>query len=308
VQSGKVITYRAVVDGAGYQRADSVLIVAGQYSFPQLPVYASPFLLQAVPDPLLYPPAVATPTFYALEGMSHQWDTPGLTFSLQSACNGIQTRNISIIVPQSAAEPPGANTLKGQVRWAENKVAAEDPIPLIDIVVEKVPPGNSVFAFTETDVEGRYEFVDVPAVPQDGYYYRLYVSYPGIPMDDTYVIEITATDTVYENLDFIIDTVANLIFPVGNPNVGIGEVDAQSAPLLLMPNPMTDAMAVILPCDLNVGFRYRVTDALGRVKTTQSVLQGRGFVIKKDTLTSGVYLLEVMTESGQRMSARFVVE
>lgn len=306
VSSGWVFTY-IQSGGQAYVKADSVQISNGSYLFPALPVYPSPFILQAVADPTVYPPSQAAPTFYAAEGMSHQWDAPGYTYQLISECNGSQSIDISIIIPESANELPGQSVLRGQVRWADNKVAAEDPIPLIDIVVERVPPGNSVFSFSQTDLDGRYEFVNVPAIPEQGFFYRIYIPFPGIPMDDTYAIEIVNNETVIDNLDFIIDTVANLIFPVGNTNVGLQQA-VVSGSLILMPNPMSDRMTVILPSDLTGPVHFKVMDALGRVKVRQTVLQGRSFVFRRDNMASGVYLLEVIGNRSQRMVARFAVE
>lgn len=300
--AGKVRIY-VQQPNATYLLTDSTGILSGQYFFFDLPVFSSQFIIQAVPDPTVYPATVAAPTFYANEGFSHQWDQPDLTYGLTATCGIPQVRNIEIVQPESANEPLGSALLSGEVRWADGKMAA-DPIPLIDIVVERIPPANSIFAYTLTDDQGRYQFSNVPMIPEENQFYVIYVSIPGLPMNGTYNIVITSTDTIIENLDFVVDTIANQVFPVGPTGI-VSEQVSQLGALLIHPNPMTDILQVNLMGEPQLPIDYRVLDAVGRI-IKSGVLRELKTPILRENWPAGLYMLEVNGQDGSIMSQRFI--
>jgi len=304
VLNGWVYTYTEILEATGYRKADSVPIFNGQYNFPALPLYPATFIIQAVAGSSY---VGAVPTFYALQGMSHQWDNPNLTYSLVSVCGQSQTRNFSIIIEESQMEEPGFCTLKGQVRWMGEQKMAEDPIPLIDVVVERVPPGASAYGIQQTDEEGFYEFQNIPAVPSSGFFYRIYVSIPGIPMSDTYSIIVTSSDTLIDNLDFIVDTVANMIYPVGDSTlISVSSISSLGS-LMLMPNPMYDEMTVMLPPNF-IGQYFRIINAGGILQREGQLPPGQQtvFSIARQQLSTGLHIIEVFSDDGKRLSARFL--
>jgi len=304
VTSGWVYTYTEILEATGYQKADSVPIFNGQYNFPTLPLYPASFILQAVAGSSF---VGAVPTFYAVQGMSHQWDNPNLTYSLFSVCGQSQVRNIQVIVEEAQLEEPGFCTLKGQVRWMGEQKMAEDPIPLIDVVVERVPPGASAYGIQQTDEEGFYEFENIPAVPSSGFFYRIYVSIPGIPMSDTYSIIVTSSDTLIDNLDFVVDTIANIIYPIGDSTlISVSSISSLGS-LLLMPNPMYDEMTVMLPPNF-VGQYYRIINAGGILQREGQLPPGQQtvFSIARQQLSTGLHIIEVFSDDGKRLSARFL--
>lgn len=82
-----------------------------------------------------------------------------------------------------------------------SKTLGNDPIPGLDVVLDKIPPSKTV-AKVQTNASGKYSFGDLP----DGYY-QVTVEYKGLPIDTLYEVEIIGADSVHTHLDYCIDTV-----------------------------------------------------------------------------------------------------
>ena len=305
VNSGWVYTYR-VENGSSYIRADSAQIVGGQYNFGNLDLYPVPFIIRAMPDLSLYP--LAVPTYFAQNGMSFQWDDPNLDYELITQCGANDQRDFDLVVAEFTPGS-GNSILSGTVYWGpapgSGKVEAEDPIPGVDVVVEKVPPG-SAFAFDVTDNAGRYVFEDVPVIPQVGSVYQIYVSIPGTPMADTYYIEIVNDGTEYDNLDFVVDVETNMIYPVGWPYVSVEHVE-NSEELIIQPNPMEDRMTVVLPTRFGTAIGYRVIGTDGRTHVEEMLRTDTRFDVMRNNLPPGLYIIQVMNGEGAVVLARMIV-
>jgi len=305
VTAGKVYIYTEQLAGAGYAIADSTEITDGEYFFPSLAEFPVTYILQAVPDPQTYPPNLAVPTFFSPDGPSHEWNDPALTYSLNSTCGNIDTINITVLQPESSTVGPGTGTISGQLRWAENKVAAEDPIPIIDIVVERVPPGNSVFAYTQTDAQGNYTFTGLPLTAGEDFVYGIHVSIPGIPMQNTYLISITEEGQTFSDLDFLADTIQNIIYPVGNINVGIQQVEKRK--LTAYPSPMREYMHVVVSQDFQGRLTAEISDLKGSIISSIGGLQAPVFRLDGSGLSAGTYVLRVSDVHGKWESLQFMV-
>jgi hypothetical protein len=301
VLDGWIYTY-LMQAGSGYTKADSAQITDGQYSFGNLELYPVPYILRAMPDLDLYP--LAVPTYYAQNGMSFQWDNPDLDYDLNTECGASDERDFDLVVSEFSAGQ-GNSTLTGTVFWgaAPGKMEAEDPIPGVDVVVERVPPGNA-FAYDVTDNEGRYVFEDVPVLPQVGSVYRIYVSIPGTPMDDTYSISIIVDGTEIDNLDFVVDTVTNLIYPLGPTNVSVDELGRGQ--LAIHPNPMSDMMTVQMPRGGGMASSYRISGMDGRIHRETAVTPNHRITVERGNLAAGVYMLEITATDGHRSVKRFI--
>jgi surface protein len=303
VNSGWIFTY-IEEEGGSYAKGDSVEIVDGSYQFAELPIFPSSFILRAEPDTEAYPLAVTT--FFANNGYSYRWDDGALDYSLFSECGQTQELDFNLILGDPTSEQ-GSNVLSGLVYYGPvpGKLEADDPIPGVDVVVEKVPPG-SAFAYDITDQDGRYSFPRLPVLPNAGEIYRIFVSIPGTPMADTYFITIANDGTEYNNLDFVVNVETNMIYPVGPTNVSVEHIGSQGE-LILQPNPMEERMTVVLPTRFGIATGYRVTGVDGRVYAEQSISAETRFDVNRGNLSSGLYLIEVTNAEGARVTSRMMV-
>ena len=305
VSNGKVYVYTEEIVGIGYTRADTADIVNGEYQFDDLPEFAVSYILQAVPDPSTYPSTVAIPTFFSPQGPSHKWNDPLLSYSLNSVCGSIDTVNITVLQPEAAMVAPGTGTLSGQLRWAENKRPVEDPIPIIDIVVELVPPGTTAFAHTQTDVDGNYSFPNLPLTVGQTYVYGIHVSIPGNIMQNTYLVGLTEENQTLTGLDFLCDTVENIIFTVGGNGTSVQELSSNS--LSIYPSPMKDFITVTVPDKMKGELTAEVFDLSGRKVFSLTGLSGSHIRIQRNGLAAGTHVLHLIDEQGVQQTGVFVV-
>jgi hypothetical protein len=61
-----------------------------------------------------------------------------------------------------------------------------------------------------------------PFLPLPTDRYRIYISVPGIPMFDTYSIDVNPSDTAFSQLDFFLELARPTVIYIDNPN-GIPE-------------------------------------------------------------------------------------
>ncbi len=310
VFNGWVFAFKQELDTLGYIKADSTVILGGNYSFDELPLYGVPFILMAVATESASNHTIAAgtlPTYYAKntangqDTVYHQWDRPGFNCAITAACGTVLIKNFKILLEGNAN---GDCALNGSVRYwcAPNcKTATDDPIPGVDVVVERVPPGNA-FSWGQTDLEGRFRFENVPV--DDAY--RIYVNIPGIPMTDTYSIEVTPSDTAISNLDFVVDTVANTIFIV-EPN-GIAHTAALEKGLTVMPNPMQESMTVVLKRGMDDAVGFRILNLSGQSVRSQHFAPVRRFTVERDGLSTGIYFLETHTTNGDRTMVKIAIQ
>lgn len=305
VSAGKVYVYTEQLQGVGYSIADSTDIIDGDYTFDNLAEFPVTYILQAVPDPQTYPANVALPTFFSPEGPSHEWNDPALTYSLNSTCGNIDTINITLLEPEAGTVSPGTGTISGQLRWADSKMATEDPIPIIDIVVERVPPGNSAFAYTQTDEQGNYTFTDLPLTAGEDFVYGIHVSIPGIPMQNTYLVSITEQGQTFTDLDFLCDTLENIIFPVGNINVGMDGPDGTE--LSIYPIPVHDRLTLNLPTEVQGMVSIEVFDLSGRNVLKRRMQAAPALNLSGLQLTPATYVLRLADDNGWQAMRQFMV-
>jgi uncharacterized delta-60 repeat protein len=293
---------------AGGWKADSTAIVGGNYQFAQLPIYTEPYMLKAVANSSTHPSAI--PTLYATFGAgqdtsSHRWDDAALTYYLTSNCGQTDVRNIHVL---SSSTEVGQAILSGNVYWGEppgKTQVAEDPIPLIDVVVEKSPPGNA-FSHDVTDNLGYYEFTDVPAIPVEQFY-RIYIAFPGIPMvGDGHEIIVTPEDEAFTDLNFYVDTLGGQILAYG-PNSIKEEVFNLNA-IQIMPNPMRDQITIVLPVRFGTATSYRMMAVDGKIVAQHQLRSTGPITVERGTLPSGIYFIEVTNTDGLRRTAKVVVQ
>ncbi len=304
IDTGWVFVLKQLIDEEdGWEKVDSAEIGSdGSYLFAELPIFGVPFILKAVASNADFPTCV--PSYYAAEGSNYQWDNENFTYALISDCGGVHVKDIAMVT--TAGTLDGICSISGTViDVTPGKMAAEDPIPGVDVVVEKVPPGNA-FTYGPTDALGRYRFEDMPVLPLPTDRYRIYISVPGISMFDTYSIDVNPSDTAFTQLDFFLNWQEQLIY-IENPN-GVAEGLTVVDEMKLLPNPMHDRMTVILPSNFGVAISYRVLGIDGKVVAEHIVNGNSALIVDRGTLPNGIYFLEVTNDQGLRRAAKVVVQ
>lgn len=269
----------------------------GTYQF-IVPAYHD-YIIRVNPDPLIYPTTCPT---YA--GNTHNFV---LADQISADCNLLITEDIEVITMPAAT---GVCTITGSVYamapWP-GKVAEEDPIPLIDVVIEKIPPGGSlILGHDITAIDGAYSFDFMPET--NGAEYVIHVDIPGVPMAQTYNITVNPGDVLFSGLDFCVTNDQAVIETITCTVTGIQRhtVEAADISIALSPNP-TDG-----PVRLNIAglgaegaAAIVVTDVAGRsvfnTSTTHSSTD-----LDLSSLAPGVYTLQA-TYNGHSAKARLVV-
>jgi len=287
-------------------KVDSAEINFGNYSFDEMEIYDEPFILKAIVTGDQSPFTV--PTYYAVDASDNDsssptWNDSDLNYDLTLSCGADETRNISII---EVPELDGDASLSGTVFWGTpGKMAAEDPIPGVDVVVEKIPPGNT-FSHNETDAQGFYEFVGVPAIPTSEFY-RIFIVFPGIPLiGNGHEVIVTPEDDQFTDLNFYVDTVLGQILAQGA--TGVETLAEEMHGLMYMPNPMADHMTVLLKEGTADATGYRIRSLSGQVIVSKEMNSVRSFKVERSGLSSGLYLLETYLTDGQRVTTRVAVQ
>lgn len=188
---------------------------------------AGEYIILFRPDNSYYPDAI--PTYY---GDTAFW-TDAKIISLGSDTSGIDISTREI--PQLS----GSGVISGLIQYGMGSgktgngtiIPMGDPVPGIDVSLEQIPGG--IIKHTTTDTGGFYSFNNLPLNTT----YKLFVDVPGLPMDSTYVVDITLTDTVVNNLDYVVDTTTGSagIF-IGNP-LFAKEVGKTKTSMGIFPNP-----------------------------------------------------------------------
>ncbi len=180
------------------------------------------------------------------------------------------------------------------------KTQTEDPIPLIDVIVKKTPPGNAV-AWTQTGDGsqaptlnlGQFRFENMPASLDSTY--SFVVNIPGLGMQSNYSIEVAFDDSLYGNLNFYVDTTQGSggIYTY-NP-LGVESIKYISHEMIAYPNPFTDNCELRFTNIENTGFTFTLFDITGKQIIRDQKEQGNTYTINTQHLDQGIYIAEVKT-------------
>lgn len=241
------------------------------------------FKLMADPDDAVYSEALQT--YYAGTEGTHLWEA---AVQINSGCGTVLQKNIDAI------NPPFRNgncTLRGHVYGQINgKTTTEDPIPLIDVVVEKTPPGNPQGKAT-TDLNGEFEFNLMEASDT---VYRLVVNIPGLPMTSTYVIQIDPNDALYNDLDLCVSPDTTFIAKCSDI-AGI-DVPEEEESLLAYPNPSQGTFTLKTGSFSGTDLTVMIFDASGRSVWGRK-LENASAQIPISGLASGYYTLRAVSDN-----------
>jgi hypothetical protein len=266
---------------------------AGAYIFSA--VSSGNYLIKIFPDTLLYPSTV--PTYF---GDQYLWTLA------QVKNHGCVTNDTANIFMVEGVTGVGPGMLQGTVLEGPGFGRLEgDPIPGIDIKLGR-NPGGALVAQTTTNATGQFTFdnIDVNAA---GEYYTIYVDLPGRERDSTYNVTITVNDTVFNQLDYAVDS--NSVYPLNPVNTGISNSDlAKENKFSVYPNPFKGNTTIAYALNTDATVRLEVYNVLGvKVQSIVNTNQQKGeFKYTLDTnFSAGVYFVN-LTVNGKTSTQRVI--
>jgi PKD repeat protein len=269
----------------------------GNYQFLNLPLVDYIVLAeqaQTVPAPDFMP------TYYHVTDTVFDWVDAQIT-SVECGTMYANTDIDMIEIPHLS----GTCTFEGYVYLVcpvgvACKTQTEDPIPLIDVIVKKTPPGNAI-AWTQTGdgslspilEEGQFRFENMPASLDSTY--SFVVNIPGLGMQGNYSIEVAIDDSLYGNLNFYVDiTQGSGGIYTYNP-LGVESIKYKSHEMMAFPNPFADICELRFTNTENSGFTFTLFDITGKQILHDEKQEGNTCAIKTQSLDQGIYIAEVKT-------------
>lgn len=286
--NAKVFLFKKGFVPKPWQAYDSTITDAlGSYSFYDFPTDS--FLVKVEPDPLLQPNAIKS--YYKQVGFCFKWDSAGVFYV--HCDSGIVTNDIDLIniTPMS-----GNSSLNGYVfentggfSKGSNGIIPGDPIPDIDITVEQ-SPGGIVGAGT-TGGNGYY---DLPNLDNNATYV-ISIDFPGLPNDSIYTMVISLSDTIFDSLNFYIDT-TGIYIVTGGLGVGVNVIDFDDLKVDIYPNPSSNDFNLKISALKPEEVTYEVMNEFGQsiLKNHKKLHQGENnIILETDDLSKGIYFLKI---------------
>lgn len=217
------------------------------------------------------------------------------------ACTDQNVLDITVleINPQT-----GVCDFTGGVFFFPGKKETEDPIPLIDIVVKKTPPGNAV-AIATTDENGLFTFLNMEV----GQSYTFYLNVPGMPMIENYSIVVSPGDVLYPDLNFYLDTISGPdagVYTTIPPN-GIQDFESK---VEIYPNPNNGAFTLVLENEFTLGLvSFEIMNVTGQLIQSEVITISGNYLKKQVELNvaKGVYTVR-LTTNGNVYSEKLIIK
>lgn len=230
-------------------------------------------------------------------GDKHLWSQATITTIISNVCN-LHSMDINLV--NSIGEDEGTGGLSGVISVADffsKTHTNNDPIPLIDVVVEKDSlPVRGIIAYENPLGSNQfpYQFDNLPTGS-----YKVRVQIPGIPMVNNYSQQTTAlvvAGQIITDINFcadwfelgIIDTASCV--PVGFESEALSEKDK----ILIKPNP-SDGVFLIQSTDEPTD--YEVLDIAGQI-----ILNGKfsnnSEILNLSFFSEGIYFLRTKFKNG----------
>jgi hypothetical protein len=252
VNTGTVILFNTTNTYGGYDTADVVTVVNGNF-VSRIPA-AYPSIVLAMPDPSQI--STMLPTYFGEELYWIDADT-----ILVSSSTNIGT--IHFISPPPAMT--GNATISGHV--IGNLMAkANDPIDNVGVIIKK-NTGSTTAGYTRTGADGSFSFTNVETGD-----YTILVDYQGIPMyqlsgDNT--VSVSSPDTTVQLTAHVDSAYIRFREPAG-----IDQDNSDQPAILLVPNPTTGRIRLVMKkCDSDITM-IRIFDLQGRVVHTENLSTG----------------------------------
>lgn len=247
----------------------------GSYNLSDIP--AVPMYIQIFPNSSLYPDFLVSfhdSTIRAENSVMFDPDN----------CNGlvkdIHPRKLETIIHDGEGVIQGTITLNS---GGSNKTLGNDPIPGLDVVLDKIPPTKSV-AKTKTNSLGEYTFSGLPIGT-----YLVSIEYNGLKSDTVYEVDVNGVDTLHEELNYCVDTTTQIegCFPTSvntnEENIFEGKV---------YPNPFHSSLIVSNNEVIN---RIKMFDLQGKEVLDQFV-NSTNITVDTQKIGRGIYMLRIFID------------
>ena len=256
----------------------------GNYLFGNVPGQSEIYLM-ADPDDDFHPAVLQG--YYTASAPTHLWSQ---ATAINSGCGTTLTKNIDL---PAATQHNGQCTLRGALyQIVPGKAQTEeDPIPLIDVVVEKTPPGSPQGKAT-TDINGEFEF---SFMEFSDTLFALYVNIPGLPMNQTHQILIDPGDILYDQLDLCVNLEGTFISTC--TALSVDEPTEDQSAISVYPNPSNGSFQLVTGSFEGEEILVSIFDVSGRAVLNQS-FQNTAKELQFSGLNQGYYLIRI--EGGKK--------
>lgn len=277
IKSGHIEVYadtssRKVLDKIGFADINA----DGSYNLIDIP--AVPLYIQIHPNSTMYPDFLISfhdSTLRAEKSIALNPDD----------CNGL----IKDIHPRKllSITYDGDGVIQGKVTLnsgGTNKTLGTDPIPGLDVVLDKIPPTKSV-AKTKTDALGNYTFSGLPLGT-----YQVSIEYQGLKSDTVYEVEVIGSDTLHEELNYCIDTTSQIegCYP---GSVGKDEIEMFNG--AVFPNPFNSKLSIQ---NLETISKIEMFDITGK-QVWNEMFNSNSIELDTKHIKSGFYLLKITSNN-----------
>lgn len=229
---------------------------------------------------------------------THNWAESDVVFT---GCDAAMQKDFSITSPLQMS---GSTIIEGGVFYqSSGKTESEDPIPGVDVVVEKVPPGNALTVVT-TDVDGRFTFEFMEETLGDTVY-RFYVDLPGLPMAEMYILSVGSDDVLMTGVNYcVVEDTSEIIIcdPLGVPE----QTASAGQSLRMFPNPADDVVQFKVRGSAAAIAEVVLIDMTGRAVRNQRP-DVSDFELSVNGLSEGIYTATVRLSDGKMLSERLMV-
>jgi hypothetical protein len=283
ITSGDMILYRG---NSNHSRNDILATTfvdgSGNYQFDSIPY--GEYRIACRPDQAIYTNAMTTYVGDTTDWVNCQ--------TIITTANSVANDITLIYQPNQSGLGSISGTL--QQDYSYSKKGSGDPIPGIDIIIEKTPSG-AVNSGGFSGLTGDFSFNNL----NDGDY-KIFVDMPGLNMSGTYNFTISG-GTVVSNLDFKVGF--DSIHPVGVVTV-IEPIELNSSFIKAYPNPFSTSTTIELELTQQSDVEINVFNILGG-KLAELVNENLNtgthtFKFSDDNYAKGVYFAKIKIDNMEK--------
>ncbi len=258
----------------------------GSFSFIGIP--SRDYVLHAVPDATKHSDKL--PTYY---GGDFHWTSfyPAAADTCSSGTDLLV--EVDSLIPQII----GTGTISGYLNYDIAAGKTNDPIPGLDIVLDKIPPSVSVQK-TTTDANGFYQFNHI----SNGSY-RVKIDFPGLHNDSLFYLTIDEKNQSYETSNYCVDT--GKVTYVCNSALGVTIFPQTMKRFNILPNPFQNEIIILNPKNQNINIS--IYDITGRVILSGNLDNSEKATLNTASVEAGIYFMQIVNQ-GQIENHKIIKE